>query len=512
MVAELVGPGIAPQELRGAPGAILPVPPLVQRGLYLVRDIRLERDGELFLRASPDAATIEVIERVLITQVTTRPLTIEKIRQKGILFGDDSFTGFNFTLALKLDSRPVTIDFPVIFDSNEIPVPTKATSAGLGIVGATLGNVGIVPVMLKPNLPGAGGEELLSLLPDIQIPGLILIPGDVGFLNQFFSALLLVSNGTPAGSGLSVRDLEASIELPLGDDQVAETADDPLVVAATQSGGQAFVLPLRGVGADGEPGTSDDTSAFEPGEQGQAEFLLEGRGEGFHQIDFAISGILDGLPIGPIPLEGTARGGVLVRNPFFNMTFSAPATVRAGDAFTLFITITNISDSLANLVRVSLNQAQLSGATLLSNPSQTIDSLDPGDSELLRYELRSNQTGQVTASYLNFDQNAGQNTGDLCFTLGVGERGAPLSPDTLVLPTSASALPATVLEAALRVLGQGWSLATAPSGTIPDGVLRVAKTNRARPRGGARRGRLSDSARRKRFDGARKPRFQLGER
>ncbi len=104
VVAELVGPGITPQELRGAPGAILPVPPLVERGLYLVRDIRLERDGELFLRASPDAATIEVIERVLITQVTTRPLTIEEIRQKGILFGDDSFTGFNFTLALKLDS------------------------------------------------------------------------------------------------------------------------------------------------------------------------------------------------------------------------------------------------------------------------------------------------------------------------------------------------------------------------------------------------------------------------
>ena len=125
------------------------MPPLVARGLYLVRDIRLERNGEFFLRASPDAATIEVIERVLVTQVTTRPLTIEEIRQKGILFGDDSFTGFNFTLALKLDSRPVTIDFPVIFDSNEVPVPIKP-SAGIGIVGSTLGNVGFVPVMLTP--------------------------------------------------------------------------------------------------------------------------------------------------------------------------------------------------------------------------------------------------------------------------------------------------------------------------------------------------------------------------
>ena len=48
VVAELVGPGIAPQELRGPPGGILPVPPLVARGLYLVRDIRLERNGEFF--------------------------------------------------------------------------------------------------------------------------------------------------------------------------------------------------------------------------------------------------------------------------------------------------------------------------------------------------------------------------------------------------------------------------------------------------------------------------------
>ena len=458
------------------------MPPLVARGLYLVRDIRLERNGEFFLRASPDAATIEVIERVLVTQVTTRPLTIEEIRQKGILFGDDSFTGFNFTLALKLDSRPVTIDFPVIFDSNEVPVPIKP-SAGIGIVGSTLGNVGFVPVMLTPTLPAGGGDqEILARLPDIQIPGLIVIPGDVGFLNQFFSALLLVSNGSPAGSGLSVRDLEASIELPLGDDQVAETADDPLVVAETQSGGRVFILPVRGVGSDGEPGTSDDTNAFEPGEQGeqgeqgQAEFLLEGRGEGFHEIQFNIAGTLDGLPIGPIPIAGTARGGVVVRNPFFNMTFSTPATVCVGDDFTLFITVTNISDALANLVSVSLNQAQLAGATLLSDPSQTIDSLDPGDSELLRYEFRSNQTGQVTASYLSFDQESGgQNTGDLRFTLGVGERGAPLSPDTLVLPTSASALPSAVVDVALRVLGQGWSLATAPSGTIPDGVLRVSK-------------------------------------
>ncbi|HEX9723702.1 MAG TPA: hypothetical protein VGC53_05415, partial [Vicinamibacteria bacterium] len=88
VAAELVGPGIAsPIALRGSPGELLPIPPLQTRGLYLVRDIRLEKDGETFLRGLPDSATIEVVDQILITQVVTRPLTLEEIRQKGILFG-----------------------------------------------------------------------------------------------------------------------------------------------------------------------------------------------------------------------------------------------------------------------------------------------------------------------------------------------------------------------------------------------------------------------------------------
>ena len=86
------------------------------------------------------------------------------------------------------------------------------------------------------------------------------------------------------------------------------------------------------------------------------------------------------------------------------------------------------------------------------------------------------QTGEVTASYLNFDPSAGAgNDGDLVFTLGVGERGTPLSPDTLVLPTALEALPTDVVDQALRVLGQAWTIATAPEGTVPDGVIRVSR-------------------------------------
>ena len=47
------------------------------------------KTGKMAKKIVRIAATVEVIERVLITQVTTRPLTLEEIRQKGILFGDD---------------------------------------------------------------------------------------------------------------------------------------------------------------------------------------------------------------------------------------------------------------------------------------------------------------------------------------------------------------------------------------------------------------------------------------
>jgi hypothetical protein len=273
VAAELVGPGIdAPIALRGPPGGLLPIPALVTRGLYLVRDIRLEKDGVTFLRAVPDSATIEVVDQILITQVTTRPLTLEEIRQKGILFGDDDFTGFNFMIAFKLDSRLVTVDLPFIFDSNNILVPIPGSRdiglTGLGVPG--LGG-GLVPMMLDVDSDGAGASELeFPELADLTVPGLLLIPGEVGFLNQFFSALLLVSNGAPEDSALVVSDLEATMELPAGDDQVPGTADDPLVVAETMTG-KAFTLPIRGVGPDGAIGTGDDTDRFGPGEQGEAE-------------------------------------------------------------------------------------------------------------------------------------------------------------------------------------------------------------------------------------------------
>ena len=53
---------------------------------------------------------------------------------------------------------------------------------------------------------------------EVRIPSLLVIPGNVGYLRQFFSAQLFVANGAPAGSGLSVREVFGTMILPPGED------------------------------------------------------------------------------------------------------------------------------------------------------------------------------------------------------------------------------------------------------------------------------------------------------
>ena len=58
-----------------------------------------------------------------------------------------------------------------------------------------------------------------------------------------------------------------------------------------------------------------------------------------------LSGILNGLPVGPVPIRGRAAGAVLVRNPRFTLTFTHPEIVNAGEPYTLDVTVTNTGES-----------------------------------------------------------------------------------------------------------------------------------------------------------------------
>jgi hypothetical protein len=481
--AELAGPGL--RQAVSLPPADLPpsddrlllrLPSLAVAGDYTISGLRIGAGSRTLLDVAPRQLTLRVIEQVLITSVQTRPLTLAELQDKGVLLDDQSYLGFEFTIGLLLESRPIRITLPVAFNREGVPTPPVIPLPPPIGRDAPL----IVPMLFSvvedgedggdgdadggpPPPPGGDFSAFAE-----RIPSVMVIPGNVGYLKQHFSAQLFVANGAPTGSNLRVRDIAGTIHLPPGADTVPGTADDPLVLAPLVDRTPSAVLPVRGVGADGEPGTADDVAELVPGALGQAEFLLRGEREGFHSLSFDIAAVLDGLPTGAVNVTGHAKGGVLVRNAMFDMTFAVPNVVRVGERFKLVAIVNNIGRGDAYGLSVTIDQARMSGLQLRGEGTVSIPFLRAGDARTVEFEFDSQRTGRVVASYLHFDTGG---NGRLNFTIGIGERGVPLSPDTLVLPTSVDGLPPDVVAAAMRVLGQAWSVATAPADRMSSSVL-----------------------------------------
>ena len=169
-------------------------------------------------------------------------------------------------------------------------------------------------------------------------------------------------------------------------------------------------------------------------------------------------------------IEGRAAGSVLVRNPKFSLAFAHPRTVRASEPYEAFVTILNTSLVPANLVNVTLNSLSISGGVLESPETVELGTILPGQTATAKFRIRSQRTGAITFSNLTTSDDS--LVGRFRLRAGVDERGVALSPDTLVLPNFVDELPADLLAAANRVLGQALSVAKA--GQTPAGVLRVS--------------------------------------
>ncbi|MEJ2698984.1 MAG: hypothetical protein P8Z70_04900, partial [Desulfuromonadales bacterium] len=332
-------------------------------------------------------------------------------------------------------------------------------------------NLTVTPFMMK--LKGGKEDDSIELPP---IPGIVVIPGNIGFLHQYFSAMALVTNGAPEQSNLVIHDIKAKVIFPPGEDLTpgtdADPGDDPLRMAKGANGYFPRTMTVLAAGDDGKLGTADDISQLRPAESGQADFTIEGLKEGTQPVEFEITATLDGLPIGPVELTGHAKGAVLVRNPDFSLTMSHPSTVRTGEAYDLFVTVTNTGKTVANLVSVNLDPRAISGAVLADGEQadKEIETILPGDSATVEYHLVSQRTGAVTATVFESEDVKGR------FNLrtGVGENGIPLSPDSLILPYTGS-MPPDLVDAAVGLLGQAWSVATAPAGALPADVPDIAK-------------------------------------
>lgn len=487
VLGTLRGPSFQqPIDLVAAPNTPFAIPVLTVAGTHTVDNIRLvDPSGAVLLYGTPEAVTIEVIDKLLVTAITSRALTADEIQQKGIVYDKSNFQAYNFTAAFAIDDgSTVDVSFPVVlptigaFQSSDQLTSLAAIDApqlhslqtlipDTLQIQARIPNLQVVGFTLALDEQAAGQDFFAP-----KIPGVIVIPGDIGFLNQFFSVMLMVGNVAPAGSNLVVSNLTASLVLPPGQDNVVGSTDDPLAMAKRASGVYPMVVGVTLPGPDGLLGTGDDITDLGPGQTGNAEFLVEGKREGTHVVEMDLSGTLNGLPVGPVAVHGRVAGAVLVRNPKFQLTFTHPDVVNAGDPYTLDVTVTNTSTAPANFVSVNLFPANISGAQLTGSPSQQVTEIAPGDSATVTFDLVSQRSGQVTAATLDSDENV---AGRFVLKSAVGELGVPLSPDSLVLPKEANSLPPTLKAAALGLLGRAWSVATAPPAAMPPGLSRFSR-------------------------------------
>jgi hypothetical protein len=480
-LAELRGPAFGtPVALSARPNEPFIIPALPLEGRYTVTNIRLVSGGKTLLQAKPDTATIQVIEKVLVSQVTSRPLTAEEIREKGIVVDQTNFQVINFTVAFGLDNERIEVQFPMIIPTNfasELPgVPTINFPHMSPAAPPDSILPGLETLVNIPNMEVTGfgldipedDDRPRGLLS--PIPGVVIIPGNVAYLNQFFSVILKVSNVAPGYSNLVVKNLQTEIILPGGNDTVPNTGDDPLRMArlGDPPSPQSRTQPVVQAGPDGKLGTSDDILTLGPNQSGDAEFLVEGLKEGTHRIEMKITGILEGLPGGPVPLQGRAVGIVEVRNPTFALTFNHPAIVTAGEAYDFNVTVTNVSDRPANFASLSLLPRSLSGVELVSDQVMPVESIPPGDSATVTFKMKSLTTGAVTSSSYASDGIPGR----FELRMGVGELGIPMSPNVLVLPPAADSLKTRTPElyrVGIGLLGQAHALGSAP--TTPRGLL-----------------------------------------
>src|SRR5262245_31223401 len=168
--ATLRGPG-APNglDLTASPNTPFTIPPLGVAGLHTLEHIRLESGGQTLMDAVPESVTIEVIDKLLVTQVTSRPLTAQEIREKGIVFDKTNFQAYNFTAAFAVQDVPVNISFPVV-------LPALQGAQDVSLSAADLASIAPPSLpQLKTIIPDT--LKLQTVVPNLQLVGFTLSVG-----------------------------------------------------------------------------------------------------------------------------------------------------------------------------------------------------------------------------------------------------------------------------------------------------------------------------------------------
>ncbi|MGH9456390.1 MAG: Ig-like domain-containing protein, partial [Thermoanaerobaculia bacterium] len=469
---ELSGPGLAsPITLETAPGHPFRIPGLRDEGTYTLHDVRLVKDGAFLQPATPPFAT-NTVANVLETSLRVRQLTAEELRARGITLDGRNYDVYEYTVSIFVDGEWVDIPFPVAIDPRthearpivgETPyvLPSDRTEspprwnppkiAAFEFVSETE-----LPFVPQPPL----GEAPPRARP--SIPAAIVIPNDIAVLHQFFAVGLMVRNGAPEGSSITLDSISATIEIP---PELRVTKTNPAV---------SFSQPVPIV--DSATGVTLLVAQAE----GEAEWVLEALRTGTLTIEFDLRATYRAPGQPDIPLRASPRTSLLVHDPRFNITFSHPDVVRQGVEYSTFTFVSNMSPAGQSLRIASglPSCAEAPGANVCrvaGTPEFHDLTIPPGGTEVIEYRLESGITGHAFASAGSVEGDA--ITAAVQLHMGVDVNGIPLSPATLVLPHYTRYLDENLVAEQLELLGLGYSLATAPLNQTTASFPRVIRTD-----------------------------------
>jgi len=117
--AVLRGPSFPARRLVGMPNEALLLPPLNLVGDYRLDAIRLvdSTSGETRFDGTPSSVPVRVFDEVLISRVTSRPLSMDETQEKGIAIDESSFRAVEFEVGFVIEGRTVPVRFPVVAPS-----------------------------------------------------------------------------------------------------------------------------------------------------------------------------------------------------------------------------------------------------------------------------------------------------------------------------------------------------------------------------------------------------------
>ncbi|MFH1029132.1 MAG: Ig-like domain-containing protein, partial [Pseudomonadota bacterium] len=369
------------------------------------------------------------LDQIVVSQVTAERLSVEQVKQlvsDGVIKLDNpaNFNVSKFDIVLTIGAKPVPI-------SVTIPTPIAEEVTGweqykMPDADNAGGNPPPAPtevIVFDQPIPAAPGR------PQISIPGVIIIEGNIKSLKEFYTVRLLLMNT----SGIfTLKNVISNISFP--------------------DGGLTSIAPADGIISFGDILPGDGSL---PG-QAERQFIIRGDEIGIRQVKVGFGGTVagPGIPeVSPVPFNGSAFTKVEVKGPpSFRVRATHPDSVEKDVPYEFKVEITNTGDipalysSLdlsvgADAKLVSCDSATPPACTALgATETRTFGDILPGQTVSALFMIMPEKTGQITSCIGVADQNITLQV--LVGTIGclVGqlppERGVPDgAPAVSVVPT-----------------------------------------------------------------------------